>query len=454
MDLTTGSIPKKVILYTLPLIATALIQLLFNAADLVVVGMYCGSNSVAAVGSTTAIVHLFIELFFGFASGVSVTVAQSIGAKKPESTAKAVHTAIPLALVCGTVLVIIGVLAARPCLAAMNTPEDILDQAVIYMQIYFVGILPQLTYNFGAAVLHASGETRKPLIFLSVSGVVNILLNLLFVIAFNLDVVGVALATTISQTLSCVLVLRCLRKRTDASRLVFRQMRFHPAALKQILRIGVPAGLQSSFYSLANIFIQTNVNAFGTAAVAGSSAATSIGGFIGALISNYGTTSINFVGQNFGAQKYDRCRASVKWTMFFACLFGAVGSGLAILFGRQLLSIYIGDSPEAIEYGLRKLILVYGFYVTQGVQVASSGSMRGMGVSIPQMVISIFGIGVLRLAWLYVMIDVLGINTIDVVFLTFAVSWTVTAILTFIALQITKKKVLVPLETAGRDVPC
>lgn len=451
MDLTTGSIPKKVLRYTLPLIATTVVQLLFNAADLVVVGLYCGSTSVAAVGATTSIVHLFIELFFGLASGVSVTVAQTIGAKKPQATARAVHTAIPLALVCGFVLVLTGVFAARPGLTLMNTPADILDQAVIYMQIYFVGILPQLTYNFGAAILNASGETKKPLLYLSFSGVVNILLNLLFVIVFHLDVVGVALATTISQTLSCVLVLRSLAKRTDASKLVLRQLRFHSASLRQILRIGIPAGLQSSFYALANIFIQTNVNAFGTAAVAGNSAATTIGGFVGALVSNYSTTSINFVGQNFGAKKYSRCRQSIKWTMFFGCLFAAVGSGLAILFGRPLLSIFISDSPEAVGYGMQKLILVYGFYITQGVQVASSGSMRGMGVSMPQMIISIFGIGVLRLIWLYVMIDVLGINTIDVVFLTFAVSWTVTAVLTYIALQITRKKVLVPLEQAQKE---
>ena len=454
MDLTVGSIPKKVLRYTLPLIATALIQLLFNAADLVVVGMYCGSTAVAAVGATTSIVHLFIELFFGFASGVSVTVAQSIGAKNPKATERAVHTSIPLGIACGVFLMLVGILAARSGLQLMNTPAEILDQAVIYMQIYFVGILPQLVYNFGAAILNACGETRKPLLYLSLAGVINIVLNLIFVIVFHLDVVGVALATTISQTVSCLLVLRALAKRTDAAKLMFRRLRFHGPSLRQILRIGIPAGLQSSFYAFANIFIQTNVNAFGTAAVAGNSAATTIGGFIGALVSNYGTTSINFMGQNFGAAKYDRCRQSIKWTMLFGCLFATAGSVLAIVFGRPLLSIFISDSPEAIEYGMRKLILAYGFYFTQGVQNATSGGMRGMGISIPQMIISIFGVGVLRLIWLYVMIDVLGINTIDVVFLTFSISWTVTAILTFIALQIAKKRVLVPLEQAAERGRC
>jgi len=454
MDLTTGSIPKKVIRYTVPLVCTALIQLLFNAADLVVVGLYCGSKSVAAVGSTTSIIHLLIELFFGFAAGVSVTVAQAIGAKKPDTVSKAVHTAIPLGFVCGAILILVGVPFSGPGLRFINTPEDILPQATLYMQIYFLGVLPQITYNFGAAILHANGETKKPLVYLTISGLVNILLNLFFVIVLNLDVVGVALATTISQTLSCVMVLVALSRRKDASRLNFKMLCFHGPSLKNILRVGLPSGLQNSFYSIANIFVQSEINSFGTAAVAGGAAATSIGGFIGATITNFGTTALNFVGQNYGAKKYDRVRKSSNCAMVISVIVGITVSALALIFARPLLSIYIPDSEEALNYGVRKMLIVYSLYATQGVQCCCSGSMRGLGVSMPPMINSIIGIGVLRLVWLYVMVTLLGFdNNIDIIFLTFPISWTFTMVLNFIAWQRTKKRILVPLELAAKETP-
>jgi len=442
MDLSNGSIPKQVLRYTVPLILTALIQLLFNAADLVVVGLYCGSRSVAAVGATTSIVHLLIDLFIGFSAGVSVTVAQSVGAGKDTATHRAVHTAFPLAMCCGLFLIIIGLPLAKPGLQLMNTPADVLDQATVYMQIYLVGTLPTLLYNFGAAILHANGETKKPLVYLTVSGLANVLLNLFFVLVLDLDVIGVGLATALSQLLSAALVMGALMRRTDASRLDIKKLHFYKDMLIRILRVGIPQGLSNSLYAVCNVFVQTSINSFGTAAVAGNSAATSIGGFIGAMINNFGTTALNFAGQNFGANKYDRVKQARNWSLIYAVVFGLIAAAAAIIFSGQLLSVYITDSQEAIEYGTRKLLVAYSFYPFVGLIAVNSGTLRGLGISMPPLFISLFGIGILRMIWLFVMVNIMGINTIDVVYLTYSISWTVTGIMMSICYHHYARKLL------------
>lgn len=446
MNLTVGNIPKKVIRYTIPVILTALVQLLFNAADLVVVGQFCGSASVAAVGSTTSFTHLFIELFLGFATGVGASTARAIGANDDDRISNVVHTAIPLALASGTVMAVAGILLSKPGLRLLNTPEDILDLATSYIQIYFAGIPAMLVYNFGTAVINANGDTKKPLRYLTISGIANIVMNVIFVVAFRLDVVGVALATTISQCISAGLVVLNLMKRTDASKLDLHRLGFDGDALKSIVSVGLPTGLQNSLYPIANMTIQSHINALGSLAVAGCSAATSVAGFVGAFVSNFYTTSLNFTGQNFGAKKVKRIYSQARYCLLFSVITGAVVSALAILFARPLLGIYLTDSPAAIEEGLKKVYVMYPFYAVTGVTGVLTGVLRGIGVSVPSMVISIFSIFGVRMLWIFIMIGLLGFNNLYVIQASFSVSWTVQALLVAVTYFYYKKKLLVPME--------
>lgn len=446
MNLTVGKIPKKIIVYTIPVILTALVQLLFNAADLVVVGQFCGSSSVAAVGSTTAFTHLFIELFLGFSSGVGSTTARAIGAGDDKKVSAVVHTAFPLAITSGTVMAVAGILLSKTGLRLLNTPEDILDLSTSYIRIYFAGIPAMLVYNFGTAVINANGDTKKPLRYLTISGIANIVMNVVFVVAFHLDVVGVALATTISQCMSAALVVNNLMKRKDASSLDLRKMHFDKDALQGILKIGLPTGLQNSLYPIANMMIQSNVNAFGSLAVAGCSAATSVGGFVGAFVTNFYTTSLNFTGQNYGAKKVKRIYTQARYCILYDFLIGGTVSALVICFARPLLGIYLTDSPAAIEEGLKKVYVMFPFYAVTGVTSILTGVLRGIGISVPTMLASIFSIFGVRMVWILVMVNLLGYNNLYVINASFSVSWTIQTILVLFIYLYYKKKILVPLE--------
>lgn len=451
MDLTIGSIPKKVMIFTVPLILTTLVQLLFNAADLVVVGQFCGSNSVAAVGSTTAFTHLFIELFLGFSSGVAASTAQAIGAGDGKRVSNIVRSIVPLALLCGGVMAALGISFAKTGLRLLNTPEDILDLANSYIQIYIAGIPAMLVYNFGAAVINANGDTQKPLRYLTISGIANIAMNILFVVAFDLDVVGVALATTISQCFSAALVVWNLARRKDASHLSLRKMGFDREAVRKIVQIGLPTGLQNSLYPIANVMIQANVNTFGSAAVAGCSAATSLGGFVSAFINNFGTAALNFTGQNYGAGKIKRIYKTSKVCTVFGWLICGTVSAIAVAFARPLLGIYISDSPEAIEEGLKKVYVLFPAYCITGTTGILTGVLRGVGISMPPMVASIFSIFGIRMLWIFLMIKLLGFNNLYMVNAAFSVSWVFQFILIFFIYRYYRKKILVPLEANCRD---
>lgn len=428
-----GPIFKSVIIYTIPIILTGLLQLLFNAADLIVVGWFSGSDSVAAVGATSALTNLIVNLFIGLSLGAGVAVAQGIGAKNDKLTSEAVHTAVPVAAISGIFLTVIGVLFSRNFLELMGTPEGkLLRLASIYMQIYFAGMTFSMIYNFGSAILRAAGDTRSPLIFLTVAGVLNVILNIIFVALFKMDVAGVALATSISQAVSAVLVVRELMKRQDACRFALQKMRIHKGALGKMIRIGVPAGLQSSLFAISNVLIQSSVNSFGSAHMSGSAAASSIEGFCYVSMNSFHQTTLNFCGQNYGAGDFKRIKRITWICLMTVAAVGLIAGNLSYAFGRQLLGIYITDSPEAINYGMERLKFMLIPYFLCGIMDTTTGSMRGIGSSVIPMVITVVGVCVMRIVWIYTVFAMPQYHSFSGLFISYPISW----LLTFIALFI------------------
>ncbi len=440
-NMCKGPIFKNVVIYTVPIILTGLLQLLFNAADLIVVGWFSGSDSVAAVGATSSLTNLFVNLFIGLSLGAGVAVAQGIGAKSKENTEKAVHTAIPVALIGGILLTFIGILLSKPMLEAMGTPVGkILSLSSVYMKIYFSGMTFLMLYNFGAAILRAAGDTKSPLIFLTVAGVLNVILNIVFVAAFKMDVAGVALATTISQALSSLLVLRELIKRKDLIKLEFKKIHINIPALKKILAIGVPAGLQSSLFSISNVIIQSSVNSFGSAAMSGSAASSSIEGFCYVAMNSFQQTALNFCGQNYGAGNLKRVKK-----VTFVCLLTVAAVGLIIgtvsyAFGRPLLEIYIKDSKSAIDFGLERMKFILVPYFLCGIMDTVTGSMRGIGSSVVPMVITIVGVCVMRIVWIFTVFASPEYHTFAGLFISYPISWALTFSAVFISYLIAVKR--------------
>lgn len=424
-----GPILKNILIYTFPIILTGLLQLLFNAADLIVVGWFCGSDSVAAVGSTGSITNLIVNLFIGLSVGAGVAVAQGIGANNHKLTSEAVHTAIPVSLIGGVVLTVVGVMFSETFLTLMGTPEGkLLELSSLYMRIYFAGMTFSMLYNFGSAVLRAAGDTRSPLVFLTVAGVLNVILNVIFVALFKLDVAGVALATSISQALSAFLVIRALIKREDSCRLILREMRIHRAALLKMLKIGIPAGLQGSLFSISNVLIQSSVNSFGSAHMSGSAAASSLEGFCYVAMNSFHQTALNFCGQNFGAGNLKRVkRITVTSIATVACV-GLIVGNLIYCFARPLLGIYITDSPEAITFGMERLRFMLIPYFLCGIMDTMTGAMRGIGSSLIPMVITVLGVCALRIVWIYTIFALPQYHSFAGLFISYPISWTVTFI--------------------------
>lgn len=428
-----GPIFKSVIIYTIPIILTGLLQLLFNAADLIVVGWFSGSDSVAAVGATSALTNLIVNLFIGLSLGAGVAVAQGIGAKNDKLTSEAVHTAIPVAAISGIFLTVIGVLFSRNFLELMGTPEGkLLRLASVYMQLYFAGMTFSMIYNFGSAILRAAGDTRSPLIFLTVAGVLNVILNIIFVALFKMDVAGVALATSISQAVSAVLVVRELMRRQDACRFNLQKMRIHKGALGRMVRIGVPAGLQGSLFSISNVLIQSSVNSFGAAHMSGSAAASSIEGFCYVTMNSFHQTALNFCGQNYGACDFKRVKRITWVCLMTVAAAGFIVGNLSYIFGRELLGIYITDSPEAINYGMERLKFMLIPYFLCGIMDTTTGAMRGIGSSVIPMIITVVGVCVMRIVWIYTVFAMPQYHSFSGLFISYPISW----LLTFTALFI------------------
>ncbi len=432
-NMCEGPMLGNIILYTIPIILTSLLQLLFNAADLIVVGNFCGSVSVAAVGATSSLTHLIVNLFIGLSVGSGVAVAHSIGEGSAEKTSRAVHTAMPIALIGGAVLTVAGILLSKPLLELMNTPESVIDLATVYMQIFFGGMVCNMIYNFGAAILRAAGDTKSPLIYLSIAGVLNVVLNIIFVTLFHMNVAGVALATSISQALSAVLVLLNLMNRHDAVRFDIKEIKFDKEAFKKIVTIGVPSGLQSSLFSISNVLIQSSINSFGEAFVSGSAAAANIESFVWAIMNSFHQSALVFTGQNYGAKKLDRIKKIFVICISGAALCGLVFGSLTYIFGKPLLSIYITDSQEAINAGLIRFSFVALPYFLGGIMDTATGAIRGMGSSLPPMIISIIGACAFRVVWIYTIFSIPKFHTPYILFLSYPISW----LLTFTALLIT-----------------
>ena len=423
--MTEGSLWSSTLLFAIPLLLSGLLQLLFNAADTIVVGRFSGQEALAAVGSVGSLNALLVNLFLGLSTGTTVVVARFIGAKDRKNAHDAVHTAVSVSVLGGLMLAVIGYVLARPILQWMGSPDDVIDLAVLYVRIIFIGMPVQMLYNFSAAVLRSVGDTRRPLYFLAVSGVINVILNLIFVVVFHMSVAGVALATILSQIVSAWLVVRSLMLREDEVHLEIRDLRISLKLLKEITRIGLPSGVQSSMFSIANILIQSSVNSFGTVAMAANAAAGNICSFVHQGVQATAQTVTAFAGQNMGARKPRRilhvmwvCQA---WNLVFTGIMG-VGS---YVFGNQLLSMYT-TSAEVVRLGMERMLVVNVPYILMGVYDIFSGALRGIGYSLLPMIITICGICLLRIAWLATFFK--AYPTMTGLMLTYPVSWIVTSI--------------------------
>ena len=434
-NMLQGPVLWGILGYTIPIILTSVLQLLFNAADLVVVGRFCGSISVAAVGATGSITNLIVNLFIGLSVGAGVTVAHAIGSREEEAVHRAVHTALPVALISGLVLTGVGVVFSGTFLRLMGTPETVLPLSKVYMQIYFGGITFNMVYNFCASILRAAGDTRSPLIFLSLAGVVNVVLNVIFVTVFHMNVAGVALATTISQGISAILVVIALMRRTDACRLYLKKMHLHRQELMKMVRIGLPAGIQGSLFSISNVLIQSSVNSFGDVFMSGNAAAGNIEGFVYVIMNSFHQTAVNYIGQNVGAHQYDRVKKVLRTCLVCVALAGLTAGVLGYSFGPQLLSIYITDSQEAISYGVMRLSLVCLPYFLCGLMDVSTGALRGMGASLEPMIISVLGVCAFRVGWITTVFQIPAFHTPQCLYLSYPISWVLTFIAQYLAFR-------------------
>ena len=424
LDITSGPMAKNVMSYAMPVFFSGILQLLFNAADSIVVGRYSGSQALAAVSSTGAITGLLICLFLGLSSGSSILVSRYIGARDHKKVHDTVHTSVLIAVLSGLLLAVVGCLLARPMLHLMDTPDDVFELSALYLIIIFIGMPFQMIYNFCAAVLRAVGDTKRPLYFLTASGVINVILNLLFVIAFNMSVAGVALATIISQAVSAYLVVRSLMLREDSTRLSLRKLRINPRIMLSLLHMGLPAGIQSATFSLSGMLIQSSINSFGSVAMAGIGAATSIGGFIQHSLDAFSQANTCFVSQNFGARKPRRILRAVYVCSALGTVFVVFFSIMNIIFGRPLLSLYV-DDPAAIDWGMIRIVYISVPYFVGCIMSILTGALRGIGYSILPMCITLVGICGVRIVWLYTAFAVWP--TMECLMSSFGVSWLVTA---------------------------
>ncbi|MBO4391029.1 MAG: MATE family efflux transporter [Lachnospiraceae bacterium] len=441
MDLCSGSIAGKMLLFALPLMLSNVLQLLFNAADLIVVGRACGEAAIAAVGSNGSMINLMTNLFMGLSVGVNVLASHYYGAGDHERLSKTVHTSILLAAFSGLVLTIIGEIGAKQILIWMSTPEEVLPLAVIYLRIYFLGMIPMMIYNFGSALLRSIGDTLRPLVYLGVSGAINLGLNLLFVLVFHMGVDGVGYATVISQVISGGAVLVTLMLERSDMHLSIRKLRFDKNILGKIISVGIPAGLQGVVFSLSNVVIQSSVNSFDTLVVTGNTAAQNIEGFAYVGMNCFYHAALSFTGQNLGAGRYDRIKKIVAVGQLYVFLAGfLLGNGMYLL-SPSLLSFYT-DNPVSIEAGQVRLMIIGCSYFLCGMMDVTVGCLRGLGRSVLPTIISLVGACGLRIIWLLTLFRIPAFHTTTMIYITYPISWTVTLSAQFILFLYTYNKLI------------
>lgn len=423
IDMCNGPLLGKILIFYFPLMLSGVLQLLFNAADIVVVGRFAGSDSLAAVGSTSSLINLLVNLFIGLSVGANVLVARFYGAGQDKELVEVVHTAVLTSLVSGCILILLGVGLAGPALRLMGTPDDVIGKSILYMRIYFVGMPFMMAYNFGSAILRAIGDTRRPLYFLLAAGIINVALNLLFVINFSMGVAGVAAATVISQAVSAALVLRCLVKSDGAYRLDLKQLKIVPDKLVKMIQIGVPAGLQGALFSISNVLIQSSVNSFGSIAMAGNTAASNIEGFVYTSMNAFHQSAISFTGQNFGARKIKRIGKILLICEVSVVIVGLVLGMSAYFFGGTLLQLYSSEQ-EVIGYGLLRLSIICTTYCLCGMMDVAVGSLRGMGYAVMPMLVSLTGACLFRVVWIYTIFRVY--RTLECLYYSYPISWGLT----------------------------
>ncbi len=437
IDMCNGPLFGKILTFSIPLMLSGILQLLFNAADTVVVGRFAGSTALAAVGSTSALINLLTNLFIGFSVGANVLIARFYGARKDKDASETVHSAILLSLICGAALLVLGITVTRQILVWMGTPEEVLGQAALYMKIYFLGMPVMLLYNFGSSVLRAIGDTRRPLYYLMAAGVVNVALNLIFVIIFGMGVAGVATATVLSQILSAYLIVRCLCRLEGSCRLDLRKLRLKKDKTIQIIQVGFPAGLQGVVFSLSNVLIQSSVNSFGSVAMAGNTAAMNLEGFIYIAMNSFHQTAMSFTSQNFGAGKMKRINRVLFLCLGMVTVVGLVMGWAAYLAGKPLLGIYSSDT-EVIKYGMLRMSVICTTYCLCGIMDVFVGALRGMGYSFMPMVVSLLGACGLRVIWIFTLFQ--WNRSLWNLYLSYPVSWLITGAVHALCYVIVRKK--------------
>ena len=426
IDMLNGALLPKILLFAVPLALSSILQLLFNAADVIVLGRYVSAEALAAVGSTSSFVNLLVNFFIGISVGVNVMVGQSYAKHNDSMVFDVVHTAIGTSIVAGIIFIFVGIGLSEPLMILMGSPDEVRYMSVLYLQIYFIGMPFILLYNFGAAILRAVGDTKRPLYYLLFAGVVNVVLNLYFVIEWNMGVAGVAIATSVSNFISALLVLRTLMKEKGILRVELRKVRIDPKVLIRICKIGLPAGLQSCFFSISNMVIQSSINSFGTIAMAGSTAASNIENFVYSGMNAVYQANLSFTSQNVGAGRYSRINRILGACIAACTILGLPLQTLACIFGPQLLSIYNND-PDVIASGLERLLIICGTYVLCGYGDVLVGSLRGMGDAFTPMIITLAGVCGLRIVWILTILNIFP--SLFVLYLCYPVSWIVTALL-------------------------
>lgn len=446
LDMTTGNLFTKIIKYTIPIMLTGILQLLYNAADVVVVGRFAGKEALAAVGSTGALISLITSLFMGLSVGSSVAFARSIGKGDLNRANRVVHTSVAVSCIASVALTIIGIIFAKDFLVMMDSPSDVIDKATIYVRIYFGGIFFNLLYNFASSVVRANGDTKRPLYILLVSGLINVGLNLIFVIVFGMDADGVALATVISQAFSAIAIMYILFKETGPLNFTFKKIAIDKNVLGEMIRVGLPSGIQTAFFSISNVIVQSSVNSLGSSIMAGNSTANNIEGFVHISMNSVYHASLNFTSQNYGAKKEKNMRKVLKYSLIIVTIIGVVMGVSFYLLGPLLGRLYTTD-PEVIKYALIKMLFVCMPYAIFGIMDVLVGFLRGIGYSLLAMIVSLIGICVFRVVWIYTVFG--HYETLNSLYISYPISWILSVVVLVCCILIVYPKIKRKLELAN-----